>query len=317
MKKFFFTVWTAFSVPFRQLTSQDIKALAVCMLLSTVFWLSVTLSKTYSTSYTLHIRLLSQVHPVQVEVKGSGWSLLRLSFHPLLDTLAFTLPSNVDVLPARRLLPIIKQHFPDDLEITIISPENIILYEPSRLTTKKIRLLPPTEQINELLCDSCYIASAPTVEPSHLTVEGKSEKIKLLPDTLVLPLYALSINEDFDISYRSRQLISQKDIQLQPDIVRLHFGVGYFQQITLQLPVEQKDFPEKGQWQIHPSKVKVQLSGKAEDLEALKTSPRAIQAWVSFEESSSRDSLRVQVSTSLNGIQIKAITPSQVKLLQP
>lgn len=287
------------------------------MLLSAIFWLSITLNKTYSTSYSLYVRLLGQVYPVQVEAKGTGWTLLRLSLRPPRDTIALSVPSNVDILQTRRLLPNIKQVFPDNVDISIISPDSLVLREFPRVATKKITLFAPVEQIEELLCDSCYISTPVSIVPSQLIVEGENDKLNLLPDTLVLPVYGRSIRDHFDITYRSSQLISQKNIQVKPPTVRLHFRVGYLQQTTLEVPVELKDFPEKGHWQIQPSRVKVQVRGKPDDLAKIKETGEGIRAWVSFAETGPNDSLRVRASTLIEGIKIKTITPPQVKLLHP
>ncbi|GIV40282.1 MAG: hypothetical protein KatS3mg033_2082 [Thermonema sp.] len=317
MKKFFLTLWAAFTAPFRQLTSQDLKVLAICMLLSTIFWFSITLNKTYSTSYMLYLRLPGQVYPVQVEVTGSGWALLHLSLRPPQDTLTFTVSAQEEVLPKNQLLPKIKQAFPGQVDINIISPDNIVLREASRIATKKITLIAPLAQIENLLCDSCYMATPPTIAPQQLIVEGESNRIKLLADTIVLPVYNRFIRDHFDITYRSEQLISQKGIKVKPATVRMHFRIGYFQENTLNIPVELKDFPEKGHWRVQPPYVKVRVRGKAETLSLLKSTPESIRAWVSFADASPSDSLQVQVGTSLKDIEIKKVSPSHVKLLHP
>jgi hypothetical protein len=164
-------------------------AIAVCVLLSLVLWLSLTLQeeRTVSMSFPVSVvdvgedQALTERPPssVRVQLAGSGMDLLRLVFNPPRVQVAGD-EAGIDVREAL-MLP-----RTSDAQVLSVNPSTINLQLEPRIQ----RRLPVRPRLNVGLASSYELIDPPSLRPDSITVSGATSVLEPLAawptDSLVL-----------------------------------------------------------------------------------------------------------------------------------
>lgn len=209
------------------------KAVALCFLAATVFWLFNALNKTYST----HIRFPLQFQydenhfanaaelpkDLPINVSGNGWDLFRKTFGVKLPVLTLTLdrPAEIKKLVATTLPPLLAGQL-GNLTINFVAIDTLRLQIDERIV-RKFRLVVNDSAISYR--DNRGRTSAVDVNPDSVELNGPASILSPWPDSLVLPLPAKRIGA----SYREEVevlLPHSEFIKRNPPVVEVNFEVS-------------------------------------------------------------------------------------------
>jgi hypothetical protein len=108
--------------------------LMLCIGIALLFWLLTKLSKTYQTSFDVHLTYIAPHYKtlrtappdkLTVEVRAKGWQLLTRYLNDANPTVQLSIPSNATELSGNLLRTTIAKALPDELEILRFAPESI------------------------------------------------------------------------------------------------------------------------------------------------------------------------------------------------
>lgn len=178
------------------------------MLAAAFFWLMTALNKD---NYTLRLEypirfnynesLFIPVQPlpntVSVNVSGLGWNLLRKSWLSFVEKpLEYTItnPLSANEINSTSLAAQIDEHLPD-LKVNYVVADTFELNFERRAT----RIIPlRVDSLNIDLRSGYVISSLINLSPSLISVEGPASLIRDYPDTILVPIPAKKIQNNFD-----------------------------------------------------------------------------------------------------------------------
>lgn len=313
MRSFIPKLWAFLSAPFRQLSSQDLKILGICMVLAAIFWLSITLNKTYSIQQNLAIQLpghsQSHLQQLHVEVKGRGWDLLKLYLTPPPDTLhIYRTQQGKKYVLSQSLLPELHEYIPAGLQMHVLAPDTLWLQYPptySKYIALKLKL------DTKLLCDSCILSSW-SISPNSIMVEATRDVLSLCPDTIYLDFPDEKINHSTNLRLPIKQL-PEGISQLSSQYAQVTLHIDYYRSQVIDVPIIAETL-EKGSIrlttdslrlvvQLHPSQLgKIDLSRVYATPQSSKTNLKP------------GDSLMVDIHGLPAEVRILHVQPKYVKL---
>jgi YbbR domain-containing protein len=216
-------------------------AIAVCVLLSLVLWLSLTLQeeRTVSMSFPVEVvdiaedRALTRRPPssVTVQLAGNGMDLIRLVFNPpVVDVSASQ--GSIGVQEALRLPRA------NDAQVLSVRPSTISLDLEPRLE----RRLPVRPRVNLQLASTFELIDAPLLEPDSVTVSGAESVVSSLSawptDSLTLENVRDTVRREVPLEDTLEGLVSRS-----ADRVAMTVRTGKFAEETREVKVEVTGVP--------------------------------------------------------------------------
>ena len=226
------------------------KAVALCFLAATVFWIFNALNKSYSTHLRFPLRFEydeARYAPAAelptnllINASGNGWDLFRKSFGVRLPELVLPLerPTEVKKIVAATLPALLAGQLGS---LTI----NFVVVD-----TLRVRIDARVERKCALKVDGSDLSfreqlgrSSPfVVLPDSVLLSGPESIINKIPDTLVVKLPAQRVGN----AYREEvevQVPNQEFIKRNPPVVEVRFDVSEMEEITARAVVEAPTLP--------------------------------------------------------------------------
>jgi hypothetical protein len=219
-------------------------ALALCLFAAAVFWIFNALNKDYDTQLALPLRIEfdevryapAQAIPARLDVNvhGNGWELLRKSLGYKVPVISVPIerPSGIHRIPGSALAPGVTSQL-GALKLNFVALDTLFLRIEPR-TTRKLKLVADIGRVTYR--QNVGRISPIVVLPDTVLLEGPSNYLKALPDTLVITLpprrVAAQYRETLEI-----KLDNDEFIRRDPPVAEIIFDVGPVETITLHLPL--------------------------------------------------------------------------------
>lgn len=226
------------------------KAVALCLLAASVFWLFNALNHSYSTNIRFPLqfeydqRLYAPAVPIPkdilINVNGNGWDLFRKHLGIRVPTLVIPLerPTESRRIPGNSL-PIVLMPQLGGLNINFVVADTIRLKIENRIL-KKFKLEP---DIVDLHFKSNKARISPIVLlPDSVELAGPESLIRKLPDTLALRLAGQRIDDNFREQIEV-DVPGQEFLKRDPPVVEVRFEVGDAATVERGVPLSTEKFP--------------------------------------------------------------------------
>ena len=226
------------------------KAVALCFITASIFWLFNSLNKTYSTSIRFPLQFefdRSKFAPVGqlpqtllVNVKGTGWDLFRKYFGVKVPTLTLQLERPVETRKiVASTLPVRLAPQMGTIQINHVVIDTLRLHIEPRIY-RKFPLVVDTNAFkfkNDLARISKIV-----ITPDSVDISGPVSVIHELPDPIVLKMSDARIGGN----YREEVEVEIPDLDLvqrNPPVVEVAFEVGEMVSATQTIRLEHTDLP--------------------------------------------------------------------------
>ena len=227
-----------------------LRIILLCFLAATTFWFLNALNKEHTTTvnYPLdflydreaYISLEPLPENVQINVNGVGWNLLKNSLGIKVAPLQIPVENPLDTrkIAANTLRGLISEQL-NDFKLNYVLTDTLRIHL-DRRERKTVYLSVDTSGIS--LAPNTGIRSGVSITPDSVVLEGASNALSLLGDTLEIILDDEEITADFDAIV---------GIDLPPAVsavntgaVRIQFEVVEIETRTVRIPVSLLNFPD-------------------------------------------------------------------------
>jgi YbbR domain-containing protein len=208
------------------------KAMALCFSAAIVFWLFASFNKTQSATFRfplhfeydqLNYAAVSQLPQyIQLQVTGSGWSLVRKTFKlketPL--TIPIDRPGEIKKIVASSLSPLLIPQL-NGLEISYLATDTLYIDIDKKVEKDFILSLDLKELIFKKGCEITNIE----INPPAVTLLGPRRLVNEIPDTIVLhagrKLVDKSFTQEIEVPLSANEII-----QSNPKTIRVNITVS-------------------------------------------------------------------------------------------
>ncbi len=310
--------------------SRKLNVFLVCLFISTVIWLLISLSKSYTTEIVFPVehrglpedRIVSDPLPeeLRLEVHSHGFELLAHKF------LARKEPVKVDMselhykdpgkrqkayLPTEELLNKLSRQFPSHTRIKGVQPDTLFVSLTPR-EKKKVKVIPDLKiQFRE----QYRLAKQVEVTPSKVTLTGPST---VLDTTYSIPTEKLEIedlHEDRELQARIRTDSISEKLEADPSKVTLGIKVNEFTEGKVKVALQAKAVPDQYVLKTYPDSVMVHYLVGFQNYE--KVEGKMFKAQVPFPEKNERDQeeLPIKMVEKPSFVDIVRFEPKRVEFI--
>jgi hypothetical protein len=226
------------------------KAVALCLLAASVFWIFNKLNNQYSTSIRFPMQFeydhqkyaaaLPLPNDLLVNVNGNGWDLFRKYIGIRVPTLVIPLeyPTESTRIPGNSL-PIILTPQLGGLKINFIVLDTIRLKIENRIS-RKFKLRPDEAGLS--FKEGKGRISPIVILPDSVEFNGPESLLAPLSDTLYLRLNTNRIDDNFreqvEVEFAGKEFVKR-----DPPVVEVRFEVGDLETISQPIPLITDKFP--------------------------------------------------------------------------
>lgn len=240
----------------------------ICLLIATTLWLLNALSKDYSATISYPVkfenppenRFLAGEIPNKLElnVDAQGFTLLRhklFAYSPVtLDieeiTRNMTTNTNIYRVTSQNLISRIEDQLSNELSITYISPEILVIVMDS-LSTKTI---PVQLDITVDYEQQYYLKSPISIQPDSVEITGPT----IIMNNISVLKTKVNIANKLNTSvHQEIELIHPDKTTISPSKIALNIDVEKYTEKELKIPVEILNKPENASIKLFPSELKV------------------------------------------------------------
>lgn len=200
--------------PVRKFKKGDFMVVAFCIIAAGTFWFFNALNREYNTIINYPIKFLynkQDICPISklpsnipMKVSGYGWRLLNRTINSHFSPYEYKVESINVNSPAINTNFIVSQLNDqlDGLQVTKIYNDSLnIIFE--KIIDKEVVLYVNSSNIS--LAKNHKLASPILIEPAKITITGPNSTIKLISDTITIPIYKKNIDysysESLNINY--------------------------------------------------------------------------------------------------------------------
>lgn len=220
------------------------QAVLLCFLTAAIFWVFNALNKTYNTNLTFPLQIqydearyvAAAMLPQEVtlNVAGQGWDLVRknLGLRVPLLTLPIERPLETKSVPGSALPAIFGAQLPT-LKINFAVTDSLRLALDLR-AKRKLKLVANLQALT--FREGLGRVSKVVVLPDSIELTGPAQRLRALPDTLVIAVAEKKVSTDFreqlDITFQGMEFFDR-----QPSTVEVIFEVDRFTRLTRRIPL--------------------------------------------------------------------------------
>jgi YbbR domain-containing protein len=237
---------------FLRFNKRNWKAVVLCLIAATVFWIFNALNKTYSANISFplafdydqegYIPVKPLPRSVKMNVTGIGWELFKKSSGLKVTPLSIPLerPSEIKKIVGSTLPP----HFSTQLEglqINFVITDTLVV-DIDENVKRKLSLA--VDSIANYIHPDYGVVSDITISPDTCWVEGPKRLIHALPKVVNIKLPITKIEENFREEV-TIDFIGSNVIKRNPPVTEVSFAVERFVEVSKKLPLTISDLPAK------------------------------------------------------------------------
>jgi hypothetical protein len=226
------------------------KAVTLCFVTATVFWLFSSLNKNHSTTVRFPLTLLYDQYKyvpasplpqeIAINVNGNGWDLLRKHFGLKVPNLTVPLekPSEIKRLSGSVLTPIFASQI-GNLNINYVVTDSLHI-DLDQKFTRKFRI---TGDLSEVTFKEGFGRVSPVIIlPDSISLIGPKKILLRMPDSLVLHLSQKKVDQN--VREQMEVSVTESDfITRNPPVVDVMFEVGNLVRIEKWLKITMNKLP--------------------------------------------------------------------------
>lgn len=257
------------------------KVLLLSLISASSFWFLNALSKRYTTTLQLPLRLeyasegLMTVKPapkqVRLSLTGVGWDLLRRKnwlqqSTPLL--LSLPNPTNTKVFSKAAL----STTFSDQLRSFRLNyvADSVSIDIQERIS-KTVAL--SIDSLKIPLAKNCRIYTPITLGTVYFTLTGAKRYVEAYPDIHRLQFDSMEhIDERFEKAMLAISLPHEAFLQAHPSEVEISFSVGHYEQKEILVPIERLHFPKRSPYRalLSDTALRISYTVRSDQVQAVK-----------------------------------------------
>ncbi|MBR1890003.1 MAG: YbbR-like domain-containing protein [Alloprevotella sp.] len=234
------------------------------LFLSIVFWLITKLNGTYQQDYAIPLQLegvpaevvITTAPPKEINVSltDKGWALLsyRLSnkLKPItIDFNEATQANGMGTISSAELTRQISKQISGDTHIVAIRPQQVSFYY-NYGEKKRV----PVEVVGNVVSDNQYFILSLLAEPDSVTVYARPSTLDTLVTAKTKPLYMHNVSDTVTVE---TELEMSPGVKYEPSAVKVLIKTDRLVEKSLQVPIQQANFPAEKALRTFPSKVTV------------------------------------------------------------
>lgn len=235
---------------FLRFNNRNWKAVVLCVFAAAIFWIFNALNKSYSTNINFplafeydeeaYIPVKALPENVKLNVSGLGWDLFRKSSGLKVTPLRIPLenPAEVKKIVGVTLPPLLSVQL-EGIQINFVLTDTLHLNIDPKV---KRKILLRVHQVEQFLKKDYGLASAISIQPDSVWLEGPQSVINTLPDQLVL---SLPRNIDKTFNDRIEVDITSELITANPPVVMVSFVADRLIQRTDTVALQVLNIPKE------------------------------------------------------------------------
>jgi YbbR domain-containing protein len=221
------------------------KAVILCLLAATIFWLFNAFNKSHSSTIRFplqfdydqqrYVPVNPLPHQININVTGSGWDLIRKTLGVKLPELVIPLerPLETKKIPASAITPMLLTQL-GSLQINYISTDTLRVLLDEKVS-KTFRL---TADLGKVRFKEGYGSTGIVkVMPDTVRIDGPRSIIRSIPDTITLPLLAAGISKSFRNEVEV-PLFNSESVNRNPPVVSISVEVGRVETLEVAFKVQ-------------------------------------------------------------------------------
>lgn len=299
----------------------------ICLLVSVIFWLLMTLSKNYTTSVSFPVHYINVPkgkiingelpNAINIHINSTGYSLLGYKIKPtnetivmdLKDAKSLTSKNNYYLLTNSKLEKIAAQ-FGSSVRVVKIDPDSILLaYD------NKISKMVPVRLNKEISFEDDYqLTDSILIIPEKVEVSGAVsdiEKIKFVETDLL-------VIDDIEKSTMVKLKLKKKEeygtVDFSASDVEVKISVAKYTEASIELPIHIENLPSEFTLKIFPDKVKVKYIVAFEDYDKIHEGDfRLVVNYNTIEKGSSK--IKVEMVKFPSFIKSIKLSPEKVEYI--
>jgi len=238
---------------FRNLTQfnrTNWKAVILCLLAATIFWLFNAFNKSHSSTirFPIHFEYDNQrfvavsplPHQININVTGSGWELIRKTLGLNLPELVIPIdyPLDTKKIPARSLAPVLISQL-GGLQINYIVTDTLTINVDEKVSkTFKLSVDLSNIKFRKGFGSTGVVA----LVPDSVVIDGPKSIISTIPDSIVLPVQATQINKSFQEELEV-PLFNSESINRNPPVISVSVEVSEVETIEAMIKIKEVNQP--------------------------------------------------------------------------
>ncbi|MFB6258176.1 MAG: CdaR family protein [Flavobacteriales bacterium] len=311
--------------------SRKLNVFLVCLLISSIIWLLIALSKDYSTVIRFPVdhkgfpenRIVTDPPPrsLYLEVHSHGFELLAYKFfsrkQPItvdMEELRFRDPKKERnaYLPTRELLDKFSRQFPENTRIRDVNPDTLFVSLAPK-AKKKVKVLP---ELDLAFREQFRLAEKVEVSPSKVTLKGPSSVLDTTFSVKTHPLELQDVHKDQRHTVKVNTDSLSEKVEAKPSSVELRIRVNEFTEGKVKVLLQPKKVPEKYKLITYPDSVTVHYLVGLENYEKVKRD--MFKATVRFPDDKGmkeKNYLRVKLTEHPSFVDIIRSDPERVEFI--
>lgn len=290
-----------------------------CLLLSSFFWIMMSLSKGYSIEVKFPVNYINFPNDkvvanrlpetVDIEIKSTGFNLFFYKLNQQLDTVLIDIKdakqlatiNNFYILPNKRIEKIAGQ-FNNEIKIMKVYPDTIILNYNKKITKK----IPVIANI-KIDFDHLYQqADSIKITPKYIQISGSEEIIDRINFAKTLPITLHKVSDSVSIQLEILATEDLKSVEIDDPNITATINVTKFTEASVELPIEVENLPNNLSVKTFPDKVTVKYSVAFNNYEKITPSLfRAIVDYSTIKAGSNKLKIKlVQLPSEIRSVKI-------------
>ena len=261
----FRSVWRAVRDFLFTKTSKELLLFLFFLVLSGIFWLSLTLNETYEREFSVPISVIGvpknavltsdEVDTVRVTIRDKGLVLVAYKYGNALKRIElpfrnYTHNNGTGLIPSSEIQKRIYQNMVSSSKITAIKPEKMEFYY-SYGTKKQV----PIRWSGRVIPDELYFISRVSYEPDSVAIYASEEKLDSINMVYTEQLNYANFRDTLTVDCNLAKL---KGVKAVPDRVRIRFYTDVLTEERISnIPIVGINMPEGKVLRTFPAKTSV------------------------------------------------------------
>ncbi len=304
--------------------NRKISTFVICIIISALFWLTLSLSKTYSGSVSLPVRYVN--YPankvvnnqlptslaITIESTGFNYLLYKWSIKKkqlILDISdAYQDKNRSYKLPIGKNNDKLSEQFSKDIKILKVTPETITL----NVEPKVSKMVPIKHNINLSLAPHYQLNKAIQLNPKRIKITGSKDQINLIDTVELETTQLLNLNSSKKITIAIKPSEHLENIELSDKTVTARLEVDKFTEAQSEVPLTVKNLPAGFTIKLFPDVITVKYKIGFKDFKNI--NEELFKAEVDFKEGKN-NRLTVKLVDRPNTINTVKLIPEKVEFI--
>lgn len=316
---------------FKARLSRKLNVFLVCLFISVIIWLLISLSKSYTTEIRFPVehsgfpkdRVVTAPLPdeLSLEVRSHGFDLLAYKLFSRQNPVKVDLEElrykdrkkrRKGYLPTSELLDRFSRQFPENTVVRDVSPDTLFVSLAPR-KKKKVEVVP---EMKLRFREQFRLADEIEVEPPRVTLSGPSNVLDTTAtiETRTVELQDLHKDQELEVPLRTDSI--SKKVEADPTKVSLRIRVNEFTEGKVRIPLNYEKVPEPYTLKTYPDSVTVHYLVAFDNYEKVEASMfEAVTRFPKGEAARDKERLAVELRDQPSFVDIVRFEPERVEFI--